>query len=82
MSGTTTAAPTRPSASRFLAQLNRPEGANRWVVLIVLCVSLAIVAIDSTVLHVAVPAVTEDLKPGAIQLLWIVDVYPLVCASS
>ncbi|WP_327357167.1 MFS transporter [Streptomyces sp. NBC_01304] len=81
MSGTTTAAPTRPSASRFLAQLNRPEGANRWVVLIVLCVSLAIVAIDSTVLHVAVPAVTEDLKPGAIQLLWIVDVYPLVCAS-
>jgi DHA2 family multidrug resistance protein-like MFS transporter len=33
------------------------------------------------VLHVAVPAVTEDLKPGAIELLWIVDVYPLVCAS-
>jgi len=28
-----------------------------------------------------VPAVTEDLKPGAIELLWIVDVYPLVCAS-
>ncbi|MDI3418983.1 MFS transporter [Streptomyces sp. B-S-A12] len=61
--------------------IGRPEGANRWVVLIVLCVSLAIVAIDSTVLHVAVPAVTEDLKPGAIQLLWIVDSYPLVCAS-
>ncbi|MDI3388829.1 MFS transporter [Streptomyces sp. B-S-A8] len=83
MTGTTTAAPQRPSASRFLEHLGigRPEGANRWVVLIVLCVSLAIVAIDSTVLHVAVPAVTEDLKPGAIQLLWIVDSYPLVCAS-
>ncbi|WP_408909749.1 MFS transporter [Streptomyces luteolus] len=83
MTGTTTAAPTRPSASRFLERMGigRPEGANRWVVLIVLCVSLAIVAIDSTVLHVAVPAVTEDLKPGAIQLLWIVDSYPLVCAS-
>ncbi|MDQ8702966.1 MFS transporter [Streptomyces sp. LHD-70] len=83
MTGTTTAAPKRPSASRFLERMGigRPEGANRWVVLIVLCVSLAIVAIDSTVLHVAVPAVTEDLKPGAIQLLWIVDSYPLVCAS-
>ncbi|NBE53081.1 MFS transporter [Streptomyces boluensis] len=83
MSGTTTAAPKRPSVSRLLDRMGigRPEGANRWVVLIVLCVSLAIVAIDSTVLHVAVPAVTEDLKPGGIQLLWIVDSYPLVCAS-
>ncbi|MFE2138733.1 MFS transporter [Streptomyces sp. NPDC059466] len=56
-------------------------GANRWVVLVVLCVSLLLVALDATVLHVAVPAVTEDLKPGAMELLWIVDVYPLVCAS-
>src|SRR5262245_3349617 len=55
-------------------------GANRWVVLVVLCVSLLLVALDATVLHVAVPAVTEDLKPGAMELLWIVDVYPLVCA--
>lgn len=56
-------------------------GANRWVVLVVLCVSLLLVALDATVLHVAVPAVTEDLRPGAVQLLWIVDAYPLVCAS-
>ncbi|MDF3300002.1 MFS transporter [Streptomyces tropicalis] len=56
-------------------------GANRWVVLVVLCVSLLLVAIDATVLHVAVPAVTEDLRPGAIELLWIVDTYPLVCAA-
>ncbi|MFJ6834990.1 MFS transporter [Streptomyces sp. NPDC091209] len=73
MSGTTTAA----------ARCRREAGvgANRWVVLVVLCVSLLLVALDATVLHVAVPAVTEDLKPGAIELLWIVDVYPLVCAA-
>ncbi|MFF8538456.1 MFS transporter [Streptomyces sp. NPDC015532] len=73
MSGTTTAA----------ARCRRETGAgaNRWVVLVVLCVSLLLVALDATVLHVAVPAVTEDLNPGAIELLWIVDVYPLVCAS-
>ncbi len=73
MSGTTTAA----------ARCRRETGpgANRWVVLVVLCVSLLLVALDATVLHVAVPAVTEDLKPGAIELLWIVDIYPLVCAS-
>ncbi|MGX4693077.1 MFS transporter [Streptomyces sp. JNUCC 63] len=74
MSGTTTAA----------ARLRRRAagaGANRWVVLVVLCASLLLVAVDATVLHVAVPAVTEDLRPGAIELLWIVDTYPLVCAS-
>ncbi|MFD5321493.1 MFS transporter [Streptomyces sp. NPDC127098] len=53
----------------------------RWTVLVVLCVSLLVVAIDATVLHVAVPAVSEELRPGGIELLWIVDAYPLVCAS-
>lgn len=57
------------------------DGANRWVVLVVLCLSLLLVALDATVLHVAVPAVTEDLRPSAVGLLWIVDAYPLVCAS-
>ncbi|MGW7241899.1 MFS transporter [Streptomyces sp. NPDC054804] len=76
MSGTTTAA-VRPRRRATGAG----AGANRWVVLVVLCVSLLLVALDATVLHVAVPAVTEDLRPGAMELLWIVDVYPLVCAS-
>ncbi|MCX4848880.1 MFS transporter [Streptomyces sp. NBC_00893] len=72
MSGTTTARfRLRPAA----------DGANRWVVLVVLCLSLLLVALDSTVLHVAVPAVTEDLNPSAVGLLWIVDAYPLVCAA-
>ncbi|ULR49606.1 MFS transporter [Streptomyces deccanensis] len=73
MSGTPTAAARR--------RRDAGAGANRWVVLVVLCVSLLLVAVDATVLHVAVPAVTEDIKPSAMELLWIVDVYPLVCAS-
>ncbi|MEU3527482.1 MFS transporter [Streptomyces sp. NPDC038707] len=74
MSGTTTAAMGRQRRAAG-------AGADRWVVLVVLCASLLLVALDATVLHVAVPAVTEDLRPGAEELLWIVDVYPLVCAS-
>ncbi|WP_435175731.1 MFS transporter [Actinacidiphila sp. bgisy145] len=54
---------------------------SRWTILVVLCASLLIVALDATVLHVAVPALTEDLRPGAQDLLWIVDVYPLIAAS-
>ncbi|MFG3499394.1 MFS transporter [Streptomyces sp. NPDC047928] len=72
MTGTTTAG-ARPSTTG--------GGTNRWVVLLVLCVSLLFVALDATVLHVAVPAVTEDLRPSSTALLWIVDAYPLVCAS-
>ncbi|RAJ59866.1 DHA2 family multidrug resistance protein-like MFS transporter [Streptomyces sp. Amel2xB2] len=54
---------------------------SRWTVLVVLCASLLLVALDATVLHVAVPAVSEQLRPGSVELLWIVDAYPLVCAS-
>lgn len=79
MTGTTTAGSSAPPPASVPRQ-PRPA-ANRWTVLVVLCVSLLLVAIDATVLHVAVPALTEDLRPGAIQLLWIVDVYPLVAAS-
>ncbi|MGR8011403.1 MFS transporter [Streptomyces hypolithicus] len=80
MSGTTTAGAQRSAG----ASGRRPDltaAKNRWAVLLVLCVSLLVVALDATILHIAVPAVTEDLRPGAMELLWIVDAYPLVCAS-
>ncbi|MFI6286196.1 MFS transporter [Streptomyces sp. NPDC051018] len=72
MAGTTTAVARLRAAG---------GGANRWVVLLVLCVSLLLVALDATVLHVAVPSVTEDLRPSGVELLWIVDAYPLICAA-
>ncbi|MEU8826307.1 MFS transporter [Streptomyces sp. NPDC048636] len=82
MSGTTTGREQRTAGvPRQWRGTEAGGGANRWVVLLVLCVSLLLVAVDATVLHVAVPAVTEDLRPGSIELLWIVDAYPLVCAS-
>ncbi|MFB7465681.1 MFS transporter [Streptomyces sp. NPDC056224] len=79
MSGTNAAGARTPSPWQRLRAAS--GGANRWVVLAVLCVSLVLVALDATILHVAVPSVTEDLRPGSIELLWIVDAYPLVCAS-
>ncbi|MET9723324.1 MFS transporter [Streptomyces zaomyceticus] len=70
----TNTAPARPPAATG-------DGANRWVVLVVLCVSLLVVALDATILHVAIPSLTEDLRPSSTALLWIVDAYPLICAS-
>ncbi|MFJ4848063.1 MFS transporter [Streptomyces sp. NPDC088733] len=77
MTGTTS--PGIPGSAAVPLRHSRPV--SRWTVLIVLCVSLLLVALDATVLHVAVPAVSEDLRPSAIALLWIVDAYPLVAAS-
>ncbi|MFJ4716931.1 MFS transporter [Streptomyces sp. NPDC088785] len=76
MSGTSTAA----GRLRGLLAATRAR-TNRWVVLVVLCTSLLLVALDSTILYVALPSVTEDLRPTSVELLWIGDAYPLVCAS-
>ncbi|WDN52539.1 MFS transporter [Streptomyces clavuligerus] len=46
--------------------------------LAVLCASLLLVAMDATILNVALPSLIEDLDPGAIAQLWIIDVYGLV----
>lgn len=52
----------------------------RWAILAVICSALMVVVIDVTVLHVVAPAIAEDLDPTVLQLLWIVDIYPLVAA--
>ncbi|MGY2062712.1 MFS transporter, partial [Nocardia gipuzkoensis] len=47
----------------------------RWAMLAVLCASLLLVAMDATILNVALPSLIEELRPGAVAQLWIVDVY-------
>ncbi|MFF3667618.1 MFS transporter [Microtetraspora malaysiensis] len=54
--------------------------ASRWAVLALLCFSLLLIAVDATVLHIAVPALTAALEPSAVELLWIIDIYSLVVA--
>lgn len=47
----------------------------RWLVLILLCLATVLLAIDMTVLHLAVPALIADVAPSSTQLLWIADIY-------
>ncbi|MGH2373881.1 MAG: MFS transporter, partial [bacterium] len=37
---------------------------------------------DLTVLHLAVPQLSADLKPSSAQLLWIIDIYGFLVAGS
>lgn len=52
-----------------------------WAGLVVLVLAVTLIAIDGTVLYLAVPAITADLAPSATQLLWIGDIYSFVIAG-
>ncbi|MGW5684851.1 MFS transporter [Nonomuraea sp. NPDC003754] len=56
------------------------RGTNRWSILVLLCLSLLLITVDATVLHIAVPALTAALEPSSVELLWIIDAYSLVVA--
>lgn len=49
--------------------------------LFVLSLAVFMVAIDGTVISVAVPAITEQLNPSYNQVLWIGDIYSFVLAG-
>ncbi|MFM8598564.1 MAG: MFS transporter [Mycobacterium sp.] len=49
--------------------------------LFVLCLAVLMVAVDGTVISVAVPAITEQLRPDYNQILWIGDIYAFVIAG-
>jgi DHA2 family multidrug resistance protein-like MFS transporter len=56
-------------------------GRREWAALAVLLLPTLLVTIDNTVLGFALPAISTALSPSAAQLLWVVDVYPLVLAG-
>ena len=47
----------------------------RWWTLVVLCFSLLVIALDNTILNVALPTLQRDLDASASDLQWIVDSY-------
>lgn len=53
----------------------------RWAALSVLMLPVLLVSIDNTALSFAVPSLSRSLEPSGNQLLWIIDVYPLVLAA-
>ncbi|MFD6102756.1 MFS transporter [Nocardia salmonicida] len=55
--------------------------AREWAGLGVLALALLLLAVDATVLDLAVPAISADLAPSTPQLLWIIDVYSFVLAG-
>jgi EmrB/QacA subfamily drug resistance transporter len=53
----------------------------RWLILVVLCVSLLVIVLDNSILNVALPTIQKDLDATSSDLQWIVDAYTLVFAG-
>jgi MFS transporter, DHA2 family, multidrug resistance protein len=57
-------------------------GRREWIGLVVLALPCLLYSMDLTVLHLAVPKLTADLRPSSAQLLWIIDIYGFLVAGS
>lgn len=56
-------------------------GRREWIGLAVLALPAFVIALDFSVLNLAVPVISRDLMPSAAQLLWIVDIYGFILAG-
>ncbi|WP_344870593.1 MFS transporter [Allokutzneria multivorans] len=56
-------------------------GVREWIDLAVLAVPTMLLAMDATVLYLAVPHLSADLRPSDAELLWIVDSYGFLVAG-
>lgn len=53
----------------------------RWLVLLAVMLAFTPVVLDMTILHVAVPRLTQALSATNNEVLWIIDIYPLLMAG-
>jgi len=56
-------------------------GRREWTGLAVLLLACVVYSMDLTVLHLALPQLSEDLEPTSAQLLWIADIYGFMVAG-
>jgi EmrB/QacA subfamily drug resistance transporter len=53
----------------------------RWLILAVLCLSVFLALIDNTIVNVALPSISRELRVSTSNLQWIVDAYSLMFAA-
>ena len=64
-----------------MVEQQRTAGPREWAALGALMLPVLLVSVNNTALSFALPAISQGLRPTAAQLLWIVDVYPLILAA-
>ena len=75
-----TVTPTRTRATPAVTA-TATAGDRRWYTLAVLCLSLLVIVIDTTIVNVALPTLATHLRASTASLQWIVDAYTLTFAA-
>jgi EmrB/QacA subfamily drug resistance transporter len=52
-----------------------PSDRTRWIALVVLCVGMLMIILDSTIVNVALPSIQSDLGFSQSSLAWVVNAY-------
>jgi DHA2 family multidrug resistance protein-like MFS transporter len=73
--------PTEQQADATAPDVPPRAGRREWTGLAVLALACLLYAMDLTVLHLAVPSLSEDLRPSSAELLWITDIYGFMVAG-
>src|SRR3954463_4145473 len=55
--------------------LSQDPGRERWAALVVLCIGMLMIALDATVVNVALPVIQRDLQLSQSGLAWVVNAY-------
>ncbi|MFJ6321436.1 MULTISPECIES: MFS transporter [unclassified Rhizobium] len=54
---------------------------SRWFILVAVMMAFTPVVVDMTILHIAIPSLAVALGASGNEVLWIIDIYPLVMAG-
>ena len=56
---------------------HKTDSRKRWLALMVLCLGVLMIVLDTTIVNVALPSIREDLKFTETSLVWVVNAYML-----
>jgi MFS transporter, DHA2 family, multidrug resistance protein len=73
--------PDHEDIENVVAEETPKAGRREWIGLAVLALPCLLYSMDLTVLELAVPKLSADLKPTSSQLLWIMDIYGFLLAG-
>lgn len=60
-----------------MTDTNHNENRRRWLALMVLCLGVLMIVLDTTIVNVALPSIREDLHFTETSLVWVVNAYML-----
>ena len=62
-------------------ETEQKAGKREWIGLVVIALPCMLYSMDLTVLNLAIPAISADLRPSSTELLWIIDIYGFMVAG-